>query len=66
MAEAWRIHNKCHSNPVERNSDSELLILASSLFNGMESIEVGGGSEVQGNLVSNRTVFGGGSEVKAS
>ena len=66
MAEAWRIHNKCHSNPVEKDSDSELLVLASSLFNGMESIEMGGGSEVQGNLGSNSTVFCGGSEVKAS
>ena len=49
MAEAWRIHNKYHSNPAEKDSDGELSVLASSLFNGMEGIEMGGsGSEIQG------------------
>jgi hypothetical protein len=70
MAEARRIHNKYHSNPAEKESDGELSILASSLFNGMEGIEIrsrsGSGSEIQGNIGSNSTVFGDDSEVKAS
>jgi hypothetical protein len=40
MAEARRIHNKYHSNPAEKDSDGELSILASILFNGMEGIEI--------------------------
>ena len=52
MAEAWRIHDKYHGNPAEEDSDSELSVLASSQFNGMEGIEMGGASEVQGNASS--------------
>ena len=68
MAEARRIHNKYHSNPAEKDSDSELSVLTTSLFNGMEGIEIGrgSGSEIQGYIGSNSTVFGGDSKVKAS
>ena len=68
MAEARRIHNKYHSNPAEKDSDGELSILNTSLFNGMEGIEIGSssGSEVQGYIGGNITVFGGDSKVKAS
>ena len=50
MVEARRIHNKYHSNPAEKDSDGELSILTTSLFNGMEGIEIGSGSgsEIQG------------------
>jgi hypothetical protein len=66
MAEAGRIHDKYYDNPLENNSDSELSVLASSQFNGMVSIEMGGASEVQGNASSSSTVFGGDSELKVS
>ena len=46
MAES-RSHNKYHSNPAEEDSDSELSALFSSLFNGMEGIEIGGANKVQ-------------------
>ena len=45
-----------------------VLPTASSLFNGMEGIEIGSGSssEIQAYIGSNSTAFGGDSEVKAS
>jgi hypothetical protein len=77
VAEAWPLHNKYNSNPAEEDAGSELLVLASSLFNGMEGIEMGGASEVQGteigsasevqgNVGSNSTAFGGDGEVKVT
>ena len=48
VAEAWRIHNKYNSNPAEEDTDSELSVPASSPFNGMKGIEMGGISEAQG------------------
>jgi hypothetical protein len=68
MAEAWRIHDKYYGNPTEEDSDSdsELSVLGSSQFNGMEGIEMGGASEVQGIASSHTTVFGGDSEEKVS
>jgi hypothetical protein len=68
MVEARRTHNKYHSNSDEKDSDSELSGLASGLFNGMEGIEIGSGSgsEIQGYIGSNTTVFGGDGELKAS
>jgi hypothetical protein len=64
FVEAWRTHNKHHDNPVEEDSDSELSVLSSSLFNGIEGIEMGGvmgtemggDSEAQVNAGSNSTV----------
>jgi hypothetical protein len=50
IAEAWRIHNKYHGNTTgnpsnDSDSDSDLLVLASNLFNGIEGIETGGASD---------------------
>jgi len=49
----------------KKDSDSELLVLASSLFNSIEGIEIGSGSgsEIQGYIGSNNTVFGSDSKV---
>jgi hypothetical protein len=66
MAEAWRIHDKYRGDPTKEYSDSELSVLASRQFNGMESIEMGGASEVHGIASSHTTVFGGDSEEKVS
>jgi hypothetical protein len=68
MAEAWQIHDKYHGNPTKEdsNSDSKLLVLGSSQFNGINGIEIGGTSEVQGITSSYTTVFGGDSEEKVS
>jgi hypothetical protein len=48
MAEAWQIHDKYHGNPTKEdsNSNSEILVLGSSQFNGIKGIEMGGASEV--------------------
>jgi hypothetical protein len=68
MAEAWRIRNKYHSHPAEKCSNSELSVLGSSQFNGMEGIETGSGSgsEIHDSIGSNSTVFRDDSEAKAS
>ena len=44
VAEAWRIHNKHYPTAIEQtenDSDSELSVLASSLFNCMEGNDAG-------------------------
>jgi hypothetical protein len=71
MAEAWRIHNKYHSNPIEMGGASQVPSeVQSTEIGGMVGIERSGTSEVQGNAGSNAgsnsTAFGGDSEVKVS
>jgi hypothetical protein len=55
MAESWWIHNKYHGNTAEEDSDSVLSALSSSLFSGMEGIEMGGASKVQDNEIGGMT-----------
>jgi hypothetical protein len=56
---ARQIYDRRQQEEIEDNdimlnhtsdSDSELLVLGSSLFNGMEGIEIGGGIEVGGGI----------------
>jgi len=43
MADPQQTH---HDNPVEEDSDSELSVLSSRLFNGIEGIEMGVANKV--------------------
>ena len=65
----WQRHGGFTTNTIvvlpKKDSDSELSVLTTSLFNGMEGIEIGSGSgsEIQGYIGSNNTVFGSDSKV---